>query len=277
MLAGVIGPRHFGCPGSLEATQRYIRDHLARAGHPITEQRYDAGRGAEAVNLIVDVPGRRDAWMVIGAHYDTVPRTPGADDNASAVAVLLEVLRLTADWTPRIGLRFCAYACEEPPYFGTSAMGSHRHAAACRAAGDRLVGMVCLEMLGFFAPDDAPAWPPEIPWIARPFLPKRSNFIAAVSDLRSWRFVRRFAAGFRSASPMPLLPISLPRRVEAISLSDNRSYWEHGYHALMLTDTSFLRNPHYHRSTDTPDTLDFDRLADVTLGVVGAARRVAGD
>ncbi|MFK7959130.1 MAG: M28 family peptidase [Phycisphaerales bacterium] len=273
MLAGTIGPRHFGRPGSIETTLAWLRDQISACGVTATEQTYIA-RGHHATNLIVDIPGRTDKWLVIGAHYDTVPSTPGADDNASAVAILLETLRLTAEWQPRIGLRFCAYACEEPPFFGTKSMGSFQHAAACRAAGDRLVGMVCLEMLGFFEPDAKPKWPNEIPRFARPLLPKRSDFIAAVGDLRSFRFVRRFAAGFRAASQLSLLPMNLPRRVRAIELSDNRSYWDHGYRALMLTDTSFLRNPHYHQPTDTPETLDPDRMALVVRGVVGGARRI---
>ncbi|GMU80171.1 MAG: hypothetical protein AMXMBFR47_00420 [Planctomycetota bacterium] len=278
-LAGLIGPRHFGKPDSIAAAITLIEREFAGMGDSVRREEYTLDTGQTATNLIVERRGttRPDEVVVLGAHYDTVPETPGADDNASAVAVLLETARLLAGRGTRRTVRFVAFACEEPPHFYTQEMGSHVHAKGCRERGEKLVGMLCLEMVGYYS--DAPGSqiaPMELPrWLAW-WLPRRGNFLAAVGNLRSWRLCWAFRRGFKRASRLPLFSIVLPEWVYSIRLSDNSSFWDLGYPALMITDTSFLRNRNYHRATDLPGTLDYDRMAAATEGVAGAIAALAG-
>jgi Zn-dependent M28 family amino/carboxypeptidase len=234
---------------------------------------------AEVSNVFIERRGTTaaDQVVVVGAHYDTVPTTPGADDNASAVAVLIETARLLRDFPCRRTIRFVAFACEEPPYFFTESMGSRVHASGCRQRGEAVTAMVCLEMVGYYS--DAPGSqqvPGEIPRWLRWLFPTRGDCLAAVGNLRSGLAAWRFHRGFCRASDLRLFSVVLPESVYVIRFSDNSSFWDQGYPALMVTDTSFLRNPHYHLPTDTPDTLDYARMARATLGVAGGVARLAG-
>jgi Peptidase family M28 len=270
-LAGLIGPRHVGTPAALSAAATLIERELTESGYGVERQSYLA-HGVEVANLIVELRGadRADEILIVGAHYDTVPSTPGADDNASAVAVLIEVARLMRRWRPRRTVRFVAFPCEEPPHFFTDEMGSQVHARACRARGENLVGMLCLEMVGFFTAElGVQQLPPGIPRFLRWAFPRRGDFLAAVGNLRSWRLLRKFRRGFKRATRFPLFSIVLPELIHDIRRSDNSSFWDQGYQALMLTDTSYLRNPHYHLASDTPETLDYERMAGVVVGVLG--------
>lgn len=248
-------------------------------GYSSSRECYDA-IGDEATNLIVEKTGikRSDEIILLGAHYDTVHSTPGADDNASAVAVLLEVSRLLREQPSKRTIRYVAFACEEPPYFNVGSMGSQYHARQSRLRGDKILGMLCLEMVGYYSSaDNSQSVPPLIPKWMRRFFPHRGDFLAAVGNMPSWKLCWRFRRGFkRGARSMPLFSICLPERIHEIRLSDNSSFWDQGYPALMLTDTSFLRNPNYHRATDTPDTLDYQRMTEVTLGVASAMRCLTG-
>ena len=277
VLAGLIGPRHLGKPQTLEATIGYLVKELEIAGHTVERQPYAVG-SQTAVNLVVEIPGSspQSGIVVLGAHYDSIESTPGADDNASAVAVLLEAARLLHGAKPRRTIRLVAFACEERPYFETGDMGSQEYARNCRQRGEKIVGMLCLEMVGFFTDEPgSQRVPPGIPrWLHWVF-PKRGDFLAAVGNLRSWRLVLQFRRGFKRATRFPLFPIALPELIQEIRRSDNSSFWDQGYPALMLTDTSFLRNPHYHEPTDTPETLDYGRMVEVARGVAGAVRWLA--
>jgi Zn-dependent M28 family amino/carboxypeptidase len=278
-LAGLIGPRTLRRPKTITATIGYIEGQWAEMGYTSTRECYDA-LGDEATNLIVERPGTKRASEIVllGAHYDTVSSTPGADDNASAVAVLLEVSRLLREHTGRRTIRYVAFACEEPPYFGLGEMGSQHHARKSRVRGDNIVGMLCLEMVGYYSDvAGSQAIPPAIPTWMRRFFPKRGDFLAAVGNMPSWKLCWQFRRGFkRGTKRMPLFSICLPEKINEIRLSDNSSFWDQGYPALMLTDTSYLRNPNYHQASDTPDTLDYPRMTEVTLGVASAMRRLLG-
>lgn len=277
-LAGLIGPRYLKKPKTIVATIGYIEGQWAGMGYESSRECYDA-LGDQATNLIVEQTGtkRTDEIILLGAHYDTVFSTPGADDNASAVAVLLEVSRLLRDHPSKRTIRYVAFACEEPPYFNVGSMGSQYHARQSRLRGDKIQGMLCLEMVGYYnTAANSQAIPPLIPkWLHR-FFPHRGDFLAAVGNMPSWKLCWNFRRGFkRGARSMPLFSICLPEKINEIRLSDNSSFWDQGYRALMLTDTSFLRNPNYHRATDTPDTLDYERMTEVTLGVASAMRLLA--
>ena len=276
MLAGVIGPRHVHRPGTTEATTAYIEKQIAEIGRVPRRERFDAGP-MEVANLIVECTGtkRPDEVIILGAHYDTDPATPGADDNASAVAMLIEVVRMLRDVEFKRTVRFIAFACEEVPHFYTDTMGSQVHAQGCRARGECIVGMICLEMVGYFTDAaNSQGVPPGIPKVVRWLFPKRGNFLASVGNMKSIPLVIGFRSGFKRASRLPLFSIALPERIREIRLSDNGPFWDAGYPALMITDTSFLRNPHYHLPSDTIETLDFERLAQGTLGVAGAIKHL---
>ncbi|WP_146389876.1 M28 family peptidase [Allorhodopirellula solitaria] len=278
-LAGLIGPRTLKKPRTIEATIGYLEGQWSEMGYSNDRECYDA-LGDEAMNLIVEQPGskRADEIVLLGAHYDTVSATPGADDNSSAVAVLLEVSRLLREHTGRRSARYVAFACEEPPYFNLDSMGSQHHARESRRRGDKIVGMLCLEMVGYYAlHKGSQTVPPAIPKFLHRFFPQRGNFLAAVGNMPSWKLNWQFRRGFkRGTQRMSLFSICLPEKINEIRLSDNSSFWDQGYPALMLTDTSFLRNPHYHQATDTPETLDYPRMTEVTLGVASAMRRLLG-
>ncbi len=277
-LAGLIGPRHVGRFGTLDSAASLIERELSESGYAVQRQLYRV-HNAEVANLIAEIPGTapQAGIVILGAHYDTVEASPGADDNASAVAVMLEVARLLRPQRFRRTVRFVAFACEEPPHFYTGDMGSQIYARACRQHSERIVGMLCLEMVGYYTDQPRSQQVPQgIPRLLRTAFPRRGNFLTAVGNLRSCRLAWSFRRGFKKATRFPLFSIVLPESVNAIRLSDNSSFWDQGYPALMLTDTSFLRNPHYHLPTDTPDTLDYARMAQVTLGVAGAVARLAG-
>jgi Zn-dependent M28 family amino/carboxypeptidase len=275
-LAGLIGPRHLGKPVALEAAATYVERELQAAGHSVERQWYEA-QGQRTCNLVVERRGtkRPDQIVILGAHYDTVWCTPGADDNASAVAVLIEVARLLGNASFRRTVRFVSFTCEEPPHFNIGTMGSQVYARACRERNEKIIGMLCLEMVGYYTTaENGQALPPTIPRRLRWLFPRRGDFLAAAGNLRSWWLAWAFRRGFKRAVRFPLFSMIFPEAIREIRLSDNSSFWDQGYPALMLTDTSFLRNPNYHQPTDTPETLDYDRMAQVTIGVAGAVRRL---
>jgi len=271
-LAGLIGPRFLKRPKSIQATIGYIESQWTNMGYTIERENYET-QGVQATNIIIESPGINDKRiLLLGAHYDTVYCTPGADDNASAVAVMLEVSRLLRSRKTKKRIRYVAFACEEPPHFHLGDMGSQVHARAAKKRGDHIDAMLCLEMVGYYRDEPgSQAIPPGIPkWLHRLF-PNRGNFLAAVGNLNSWKLCWKFRRSFKRTSPqMPLFSIVLPEKIREIRLSDNSSFWDQGYPALMLTDTSFLRNPNYHQETDTPDTLDYARMTQVVLGVAEA-------
>lgn len=276
-LAGLIGPRHMGRPTSMEAAAAYIERQCRQVGDDVERQSYPVA-GSEAVNLVVERRGvrRPDEIVIVGAHYDTLPQTPGADDNASAVAMLIEVSRLLQDRTPGRTVRFVAFANEEPPHFYSDTMGSQVYARRCRARRERIVGLICLEMVGYYRTDaHTQDYPPAIRRPARLLLPNRGDFLAAASNLPSAGLLMSFRRGFKRAVRFPLIAVPLPEAVNEIRRSDNGPFWDEGFRAIMVTDTSFLRNPNYHQPTDTPDTLDYDRMARATLGVAGGVAHVA--
>ena len=273
-LARVIGVRTLKQPETIDATMDYIQGQWEEMRHEVQNEVYDA-LGDQATNLVVEKLGdpKPDDIVLLGAHYDTVSTTPGADDNASAVAVMLEVSRLLKDHVGKRTARYVAFACEEAPYYNLQAMGSQHHARQARQRNEKIVGMLCLEMVGYFRDEvGSQQIPPGIPTFLHRFFPKRGDFLAAVGNMPSWKLVWSFRRGFKRGTRLPLFSLSLPEKIEEIRRSDNSSFWDQGFPALMLTDTSFLRNPNYHQETDTPETLDYGRMTDVTLGVAAAMK-----
>ncbi len=277
-LTETIGVRSVQTPANLAAAGAYIRREFEQLGDSVELQTYRAD-GLDVSNIIVERKGagRPDSVLVVGAHYDTVWCTPGADDNASAVAVMIETARLLKSDGLRDTVRFVAFTCEEPPHFFTDTMGSRVYAKRCRSRNENLTGMLCLEMVGYFS--DEPGSqnvPAAFTLLTGREAPKQGNFLAAAGNLNSQDLASGFEQGFARFSELPLISFCLPGSVPEIQLSDNSSFWDQGYPALMITDTSFLRNPNYHEPTDRIETLDFDRMAQVACGCAGAVRQLCG-
>lgn len=264
-LAGPLARRHLGQPETLHAAARYLEDELAALGFAVERHGYDVG-GAEVRNLEVRVPGGAlaDQQVVVGAHYDSCLGLPGADDNASGVAGVLELARRFHGKQPDRTLVLVLFVNEEPPYFWTDDMGSLVHARRARARGDRIVAMLSLETIGTFL--DTPG-SQRYPWPLGLFYGDRGNFIALVADVGSRSLVRRVGRSFRAHATLPSEGIAAPDWVPGIGWSDHWSYSREGYDAVMVTDTAPFRNPNYHRPTDTADTLDYDRMTHVVLGL----------
>lgn len=276
-LAGGIGPRDARRhPAALAKAASFVEAGLAAGtGRPVRRLPFRVAAG-EVVNLEVALPGATEpaAVVVIGAHYDTVPTTPGADDNASGVAALLELgRRLKGAKLPRT-VRLVAFTNEEPPYFKTAQMGSLVYARAAASAGDRVVAMLSLETLGYYDPrPGSQSYPPGLGLL----YPDRGDYLAFVGNTGSAALVKTAIEAFRGAVDFPAESIAAPAFVTGIDFSDHWSFWQAGFpQAVMVTDTAFMRNRHYHEPTDTPDRLDYARLARVVDGLEAVARRLAG-
>jgi len=277
-LSWTIGPRHLEQPEKLRAAQGYLEKELQKTGMNVMTEPYSVG-AQRVANVIVEWTGSRrpKEIVLVGAHYDSVVGSPGADDNASAVAVLLELARQLSGRKFQRTVRFVFFTCEEAPHFHLGEMGSQIHARGCRERNESIRAMLCLEMLGFFT--DAPQsqrLPPGIPTWLHGFFPTRGNFLAAVANPRSWWLLVTFRFGFKRACGFPLWTLVLPETIHDIRRSDHSSFWDRGYPALMLTDTSYLRNPHYHQPSDTSETLDYSRMAMLLPGLAGALTCLAG-
>jgi Zn-dependent M28 family amino/carboxypeptidase len=270
-LAGTIGERHLLRPHALAAAADYI-DAAWQAQGYVPERETFTVNGVDCANLVITRPGRLDELLLIGAHYDTVRGSPGADDNASGVAGLLELSRAFADLEPARGVRFVAFTNEEPPFHLTKHMGSVVHARAARARGDRILLMVSLEMLGYY--DNRPGsqrYPPLFRW----FYPDRGDFLGFVGDLRSRAVMRQAATAFHAASALPVETCATLRWVPGVAWSDHAPFWWRGYRAFMATDTAFHRNPFYHTAADRPATLDYGRFAQAVDGLTGCFLQLA--
>ncbi len=268
-LAGRIGPRSVFQGDSLMRAERFITGQLTQAGWEVTRQTYQVN-GIECANLVVERAGTAHPGeiVVIGAHYDTVPQTPGADDNGSGVAVLLALARELAGAKPARTLRLVAFANEEPIYFQTALMGSLVYAKQCRARADNIVAMISLETMGYFRDDENTQ---KYPFPLSLFYPSRGNFLAVVGNRDSRDLVKRVAKQFRASEALPTESASLPGGLPGVGWSDHWSFWQAGYPAVMVTDTAPFRNPNYHRPGDTPDTLGYRRLADAVRALRAAA------
>lgn len=264
-LAGNIGERNVSCPHAYLAAERYLTTALTGMGYTVRRQPYFAG-GVECANLDVERPGadRRAEIIVIGAHYDSVSGCPGANDNGTGVAATLALARRLAGSAPSRTLRFAFFANEEPPYFWTDQMGSLVYANACKARRENIVAMLTPETMGcYFDEPGTQRYPiPVQRWYGT-----TGNFIAFVGMHESARLIRRTVGVFRRHAEFPSLGAGLPSVVPMVGASDHWSFWRNGYPAVMITDTAPFRYSHYHKRTDTPDKVDYERTARVVEGL----------
>lgn len=272
VLADVIGERNAWKPEKLQQAAQYIEDSLTGLQFVPKSELVNDNRQR---NIIVDIYGskNRDKIIVVGAHYDTVPSTSGADDNASGVAALLEIARAFRDKKPSVTLRLAAFVNEEQPFFGGEQMGSLYNARRSRERGEDIVGMYSLEMIGFYSEARHSQYYPRP---VRAFYPRTGNFIAFVGNLMSRNFLHQSLSDFRRLARFPSEGLVAPQLlVPDIRRSDNAAFWFHGYPAIMITDTSNFRNWNYHNIGDRSDTLDYGRMALVVEGLVMMIEAVA--
>ncbi|MFU8858664.1 MAG: M28 family peptidase [Deferrisomatales bacterium] len=279
-LAGTTG-RPWSDPAALRAAAAYVQSTWEAQGYRVERQEIP-GLGDAYVNLLAF--GGLGSWegapLVVAAHYDTVEGTPGADDNASGVAVLLETSRLLTPARAAAGpVVFAALTLEEPPFFQTPRQGAWVLARSLRRQGIDLAGALVLEMVGYYRPGKGTqAYPFPLGLLG---YPDRGDFVGLVANLRSRRLLAPLAGAIeRAGLPVETLPVpGRGRLLPAVRLSDHAAFWDLGYRAVMLTDTSFFRNPHYHGPGDTPETLDYLSMARLTQGLaefLGSAGPTAG-
>jgi Zn-dependent M28 family amino/carboxypeptidase len=255
-LASGIGPRNLYHYEALQAAAAFIETALTEVGHAPALQRYEA-RGKSFANIIAEIKGSDHPGeiVVVGAHYDTHKNSPGADDNGSAVAALLELARYFAPRQTSRTLRFVAFANEETPFTRRKDMGSRVYARDCRRRGENITGMICLESIGYYSEETGSQWLS----LWGLLLPRQGDFLALVANRPSRALLARVAGTLQKAS-LPYRPMVLPTHFPGAWSSDHWSFWREGFPALMVTDTAPLRNRHYHTREDTPDKVDFERL-----------------
>jgi Zn-dependent M28 family amino/carboxypeptidase len=270
-LSQTIGCRSIFQPGQLLETQRYIITFLENLGVQPQRQSYNY-KGEEVANIIITQPGSTnpDEVIIVGAHYDTVANTPGADDNASGVAILLELCRSLKTFQPERTLKFIFFTLEEPPAFKTRNMGSMVYAAKAKEDQEKIMGMICLEMVGFYDNNPGTQTYP-LPLMSLAY-PRQGNFIGLVSNLKSKPLLYQVKKSLGDNCDLPVESLSTIRWVPGIDFSDHGSFWKMGFPAIMITDTSFYRNPHYHSPTDTIDTLDFNNMNKLLSGLMHAVK-----
>ena len=249
----------------LEAAATYIEDELRTLGLRVRREEYPSDL-APVRNLVAELAGgaRADEIVIVGAHYDSVAGAPGANDNGSGVAALLELARSLRDWRPALTWRFVAFVNEEPPFFKSAQMGSRVHAERASARGEKILAMFSLETIGFYA--DAPG-SQKYPFPFRWFYPDRGDFLAFVANPASRALVHKTLDAFRAAAQFPSEGVAAPRWIPGVDWSDQWSFWREGYPGVMITDTAPFRYPHYHTPRDTPDKVDYGRLARVVRGL----------
>ncbi|HOI41566.1 MAG TPA: M28 family peptidase [Elusimicrobiales bacterium] len=270
-LAGEIGDRNFFGPAlpKLKEAEGHITGEFRKCGYDVRRQAY-MGFGVETANVAAAAPGAdpRAPYYVVGAHYDTA-ENPGADDNASAVAVLLELACRLSKTPPAANLRFVAFTNEEPPFFRKPSMGSAVYVSSAVARGDRVLGGIVLEMLGYYKEE---RFSQKYPPLIGPFLPNRGDFLAQVGNFGSRDLSRALTPAFREGTGLPLVAVTLPAFVPGVDFSDHRNFWAKDIPAVMYTDTAFYRNSNYHKDSDLPDTLDYARMAAAADGLEAALR-----
>lgn len=272
-LAGEIGERNVFRPTALHAAADYIRSQWEAQGYRVVSQRYET-HGVLSENLEATLRGadRPDEILLVGAHYDSVKGSPGADDNASGVAALLELSRALALMKPARSLHFVAFVNEEPPFFYWGEMGSGVYAKAARARNDDIRLMVSLEMLGYYSDRrGSQRYPPPFGF----FYPDQGNFIGFVSNLASRRQLKELVSAFRRHSEFPVESLATFSFVPGVAWSDQLSFWREDYPGVMMTDTAFFRYGHYHSAADTPEKLDYARMAQVVTGLQAALADLA--
>jgi len=272
-LSGQIGQRNIWNHVKLNAAATYIKNTFEQLGYKVTTQEYRA-QGKKVENIEVEKVGTEfpTDYIIIGAHYDTVIGSVGADDNASGTAALLEIARLLKEKRLPYTVRFVAFTNEEPPLFLTDNMGSRQYAKRLKKRGETIIGMLSIESIGYYSDKKKSQ---RYPLILGLFYPHTANFIAFVSNFGSRRLLRSTINAFRHDTKFPSQGIAAPKHFVGVGASDQSSFWEQGYPAMMVTDTAYMRFPYYHTEKDTPDRLNYDYMARVVSGLANIVETLA--
>ncbi len=273
ILAGAIGGRSYSRYTELGEAAHYVEEQLRESGYRPARQTYTADNQA-FTNIEAELNGTREnaSLVIIGAHYDTADGLPGANDNASGVAATLELARQFARNAQARRVRWVLFANEEPPYFQTPGMGSYVYAKRCRERKEKIVAMISLETIGYYSDDSGTQ---SYPVGLHLGYPDRGNFLGFVADVRSSLLLRRALHAFRKGTSLPAQGAAAPASVPGVGWSDHWSFWQFGYRALMVTDTAPYRYPYYHSAEDTPEKLDYDRMARAVTGLAAVIRELA--
>jgi hypothetical protein len=272
-LAHDIGVRSDETYANVQRAASYIERNLKELGYQVVSQQFSAdNRTYRNLEATLRGTSRPQEVVVLGAHYDTAEDAPGADDNASGVAGVLELARVFAQERQSRTVRFVFFPNEEPPSFPTADMGSRHYATDARARNDQIVAMLSIESIGYY---DTERGSQRYPFPLNLAYPDVGDFIGFVSNLKSRALLHRAIAAFRAHATLPTQGAAAPSWVPGVWWSDHWSFWREGYHAIMITDTAPYRNPFYHTPQDTPDKLDYDRMARVVHGLTHVVRALA--
>lgn len=275
-----FGARYHDRAKNMAKVRNDLVERFESAGAQVEQQEYTIiGRAGSQYNVRAFYGDRSLPRIVIGAHYDTclalaIAVNPGADDNASGVVGLFGLARLLQQQAPdNVCVELVAYSTEEPPFFGTDDMGSYRHAELLRQQGVEVKGVLILEMIGYFSDEPESQRYPSM--LLKALYPSTGNFISVVGGFGDRGLIRTTKRAMKGAAPLKVISSCIPRSFGNVHLSDHRNYWKFDYDAVMITDTSFYRNPHYHQTTDTWETLDYERMAQVVTQVHQAVLALA--
>jgi Zn-dependent M28 family amino/carboxypeptidase len=273
MLAGTIGERNLWRYDALTRAAAYISNELAARGYAAQRQQFEVKQiPVSNVEATLTGTARPGEVLVVGAHYDSVAGCPGANDNATGVAAVLELAgRFSQRPQPRT-IRFVAFVNEEPPFFQTPLMGSVVYATAAKARGDRVIGMLALETMGYYSDVKGSQ---QYPAPIAALYPDVGNFIGFVANIGSARLLMRARRAFKARTPFPLQSAAVPAGIPGVGWSDHWSFWQAGYAAMMVTDTAPYRYPWYHTAQDTADKIDYPRLAQVVDGLEAVIESLA--
>jgi hypothetical protein len=281
-LAGTVGGRSTYNPRTGAAAAKYLRDHLLASGYGVVNETF-VERGSRVPNLEVVLHGSDPSLpcLVVGAHYDTFQGTPGADDNASGCAAVLELARVMMESSKVKGppsertIRFVLFVNEEPPAFQTENMGSWVYAKDLKARGVEVHAMLSIEAIGYYS--DAPGSQQYPLKVLERLYPSTGDFIGFIGNLQSRSLVRTSIGAFRERAKFPSEGASLPAGIAGVGWSDHWAFWQEGWPAIMVTGTATFRNPNYHTTGDRPETLDYDRMSRVVEGLEAVVWTLASE
>ena len=272
-LAGAIGERNLFIPENLHKAACYIHTFWQNLGYEVKKQAFLV-EDLSCENLSIEIPGKEkpEEIILLGAHYDSVVGSPGANDNGSAVASLLEISRLLSHKPQKKTVRLVAFTNEEPPFFQKKSMGSRVYAQKCREQKEKIIAMVSLETIGYYSEVlQSQQYPPPLNF----FYPDKGNFLGVVGNIQSRKLVKIFSHYFMEGVDFPVESVAAFGFIPGIEWSDHSSFWKFSYPAIMVTDTALYRYPYYHSPEDTPDKIDYPSLSRVTYGIFYAAQRLA--
>ena len=274
-LAGEIGRRNYLYYDGLIAATDFLERKISQVGYKVKRQEYEIDNQTY-YNLEVEIIGteKPQEIVVVGGHYDSVYTSPAANDNGTGAAATLELARLFAGKKPARTLRFVEFVNEEPPFFQTDQMGSLVYAKQCRDRKDNIVAMLSLETMGYYSDEIGSQ---QYPFPLDRIYPLQGNFIGFVGNLESRKLVHNVVESFRRHAKFPSEGATLPRLIPGVGWSDQWAFWQQGYPGVMVTDTAPFRYPYYHTDEDTPDKIDYERLARVVAGLEQVIAELAGN